>query len=351
MDTYESNNSRTSKLIALCVTIGIHLCLLVLLSFLTMKAVPASVKDDGIQVMLEEEAEEEKPEEIEDIEEIKEPEPVRPLNPAIDGKDAGLGSPANNGRQSQSGGDNARQPKVPANPTQGQGTQSTSPKPSPPTQQRPNVRQDNQAQTNNANVRSQTTQNRERTVASNANTSARQQADESAARQRAEQARQQEAARRQAEAEAAARRKAEQEEAARRKAEEDARRQQASGRVGNAFGNSNRQQQGSGQGNASSGQGNSQGQGVGGVGTSARVGSRTVLSLPKPDYTDKTSQGTVTVSIVVNKAGNVISATVTSGNTSQALKNAALAAAKRAKFSAGDNDAEKGTITYRFKRN
>ena len=339
MDTYESNNSRTSKLIALCVTIGIHLCLLVLLSFLTMKAVPASVKDDGIQVMLEEEAEEEKPEEIEDIEEIKEPEPVRPLNPAIDGKDAGLGSPANNGRQSQSGGDNARQPKVPANPTQGQGTQSTSPKPSPPTQQRPNVRQDNQAQTNNANVRSQTTQNRERTVASNANTSARQQADESAA------------TRRQAEAEAAARRKAEQEEAARRKAEEDARRQQASGRVGNAFGNSNRQQQGSGQGNASSGQGNSQGQGVGGVGTSARVGSRTVLSLPKPDYTDKTSQGTVTVSIVVNKAGNVISATVTSGNTSQALKNAALAAANRAKFSAEDNDAEKGTITYRFKRN
>ena len=349
MDTYESNNSRTSKLIALCVTIGIHLCLLVLLSFLTMKAVPASVKDDGIQVMLEEEPEEEV-EEIEEEEEIKEPEPVRPLHQAVNGKDAGLGSPANNGRQSQSGGDNARQPKPQANPTQGQGPQSTSPKPTPPTQQRPNVRQDNQPRTNNTNVRSQTTQNRDRTVASNPNNSSRQQAEESAARQRAEQARQQEA-KRQAEAEAAARRQAEQEEAARRKAEEDARRQRTSGRVNNAFGNSNSRQQGSGQGNASSGQGDNRGSGAGGVGADARVGSRKVLSLPKPAYTDQTSQGTVTVAIVVNKAGNVISANVTGGNTSQALKNAALAAAKKAKFSSGDNDAERGTITYRFKRN
>ena len=104
-------------------------------------------------------------------------------------------------------------------------------------------------------------------------------------------------------------------------------------------------------------QGNSNGNGVnghtngnGGVSNSASVGSRRVMSLPKPAYTDQTSEGTVVVNIVVNAQGNVTSASVASGNTSQALKNAALAAAKRAKFSSSDNNAERGTITYRFKQ-
>ena len=74
------------------------------------------------------------------------------------------------------------------------------------------------------------------------------------------------------------------------------------------------------------------------------------MSLPKPAYSDQTSEGTVVVSIVVNSQGNVVSASVTSSNTSANLRNSALAAARKARFSASDNNAEKGTITYRFKQ-
>ena len=97
----------------------------------------------------------------------------------------------------------------------------------------------------------------------------------------------------------AARRRAEEETAARRRAEEEAI-NSAGRRLESRFGNGNRPQQESSIGNESR-QGNNYGQSVGGVGVSARVGSRKVLSLPKPAYADQTSQGTVTVSIVVTR--------------------------------------------------
>lgn len=167
-------------------------------------------------------------------------------------------------------------------------------------------------------------------------------------------------------AEAEAKRKAEEEakkraeEEARRKAEEERKRQEAEAaaraahKVGGAFGkardNGNRGNttgdgaQGVETGNAAQGATT----GVGGTGTVASVGNRTATYLAKPAYPDNTSSGTVVVSIVVNREGKVTSATVKSGTTSAALRNAALEAARKSTFSSGSNNAESGTITYRF---
>lgn len=89
---------------------------------------------------------------------------------------------------------------------------------------------------------------------------------------------------------------------------------------------------------------------LGGIINSAKVGSRTVISLPKPVYSDQSSEGTVVVNIVVNAQGIVTTASVASSNTSASLRNSALAAAKKARFSANDKNAEVGTITYKFKQ-
>ena len=154
-------------------------------------------------------------------------------------------------------------------------------------------------------------------------------------------------------AEAEAKRKAEE---AKKKAEAEAA-AKAADKVGGAFGktrgNGNRGEttgegvQGVETGNAPRGTTS----GVGGTGTEARVGNRTAVYLAKPAYPDNTSSGTVVVNIVVNKEGKVTSATVKSGTTSAALRNAALEAARKSTFSAGANNAESGTITYKFKLN
>ena len=154
-------------------------------------------------------------------------------------------------------------------------------------------------------------------------------------------------------AEAEARRKAEE---ARKKAEAEAAAKaadQVGGAFGKARGNGNRGEttgegvQGVETGNAPHGATS----GVGGTGTEAHVGNRKAVYLAKPAYPDNTSSGTVMVNIVVNKEGKVTSATVKSGTTSAALRNAALAAARQSRFSAGTNNAENGTITYKFKLN
>ena len=80
------------------------------------------------------------------------------------------------------------------------------------------------------------------------------------------------------------------------------------------------------------------------------MGARRVVFLATPAYADQTSEGTVPVSLIVNSAGRVTSASVQRATTtSAALRNAAIAAAKQSSFSAGENNAEAGTITYRFK--
>jgi len=163
-----------------------------------------------------------------------------------------------------------------------------------------------------------------------------------------------------AKAEAEAKRKAE---AEKKKAEEEAKKRKeaakanAANKVGTAFGKANANgSRGNTEGNGVQGSptGNSNEgatTGVGGNGTatmSAILGNRT-SSLVKPEYKDNTSQGKVVVAITVNKAGKVIDAQVKSANTSATLRNAAVAAARKSTFSAGEKETETGTITYVFR--
>lgn len=87
---------------------------------------------------------------------------------------------------------------------------------------------------------------------------------------------------------------------------------------------------------------------VGGTGSVvANVSGRSVTSTPSPAY-NSNDEGKVTVNVTVDKDGNVIRAYIGSATTSsEALRDAALQAARRSKFSSGSNEAI-GTITYRF---
>ncbi|MGC9151468.1 MAG: energy transducer TonB [Microbacter sp.] len=105
------------------------------------------------------------------------------------------------------------------------------------------------------------------------------------------------------------------------------------------------------------GAGNTQGSGVQGNplgtvggnanGISASVAGRSPLYIPTPSY-QSNDEGTVTVHVVVDREGSVTNAYIgASTTTSQSLRNAALEAAKKSKFSKGDHDAI-GTIVYHF---
>ena len=165
-----------------------------------------------------------------------------------------------------------------------------------------------------------------------------------------------EEARRRAEEERIAREKAEQEriarekaeEAARIKAEQEAKRNQASSLAGSAFQNMGK---GQGQTKGETQQGNPAGQGSQG-GHSWSLNGRDLLSkLAQPSYQGN-EEGRIVVEIRVDASGNVISAAVTKGTTitNEALRNAALTAAKKNKFSTGGGVAI-GTITYNFRLN
>lgn len=87
---------------------------------------------------------------------------------------------------------------------------------------------------------------------------------------------------------------------------------------------------------------------VGGTGSiMASVSGRSVTYTPSPAY-NSNDEGKVTVSVTVDKDGNVIGASISSATTSSGvLREAAMQAARRSKFSSGSNEAI-GTITYRF---
>lgn len=95
------------------------------------------------------------------------------------------------------------------------------------------------------------------------------------------------------------------------------------------------------------------GGGIGTGGSNFELSGRSLIgSLPKPLY-NSDEEGKVVVRIVVDSKGNVTSATRTVGTniTSAALVDAALKAARSARFSASDGqDVQEGTITYVFKR-
>ena len=171
----------------------------------------------------------------------------------------------------------------------------------------------------------------------------RKQAEEEA-RIRAEQER---IAREKAEQERIEREKAE--EAARKKAEQEAKKNQASSLAGSAFQNMGK---GQGQTKGETQQGNPAGQGSQG-GNSWSLGGRNLLGkLAQPSYQGN-EEGRIVVEIRVDAAGNVLSASISTKGTTitnETLRRAAIEAAKKNKFSAGDGPAM-GTITYNFRLN
>jgi len=97
---------------------------------------------------------------------------------------------------------------------------------------------------------------------------------------------------------------------------------------------------------------NGTGTGTKGIGYS--LAGRNAKALPKPNY-NSNDQGTIVLNIIVDKDGNVISATYQpkgSTTAASALLNAAKRAAMNTKFDKKDNapSKQKGTITYHFVR-
>ena len=167
-----------------------------------------------------------------------------------------------------------------------------------------------------------------------------------------------EEARRRAEEERIAREKAEQERIAREKAEEEARikaeqeakKNQASNLAGSAFQNMGK---GQGQTKGEAQQGNPAGQGSQGGDKPWSLNGRGLLGkLAQPSYQGN-EEGTIVVEIRVDASGNVVNAAIaTKGTTitNEILRKAAIEAAKKNKFTAGDGVVI-GTITYNFRLN
>ena len=108
--------------------------------------------------------------------------------------------------------------------------------------------------------------------------------------------------------------------------------------------------QGSGSAQGSGQKGNPVGHGSSGGNSWSLSGRGIKGTLPQPAKTF-TQEGQVIVTIRVNAAGEVISATIKGGNISdKATQQLALEAARKAKFTEGDHD-QIGTITYNFKFN
>ena len=318
-----TDDNRKDKLKAAGLTLAIHLGLLLILLFATMNFNLAQrPEEDGVPVML--------------------------------------------GYMENAGGDDQGGSLHPGAPEQTEASEENVPEPasqpaSPPVPATPEAVQETKS--SSAQDPLMTSKTQEKTIAAEEakkQEDARKKADAEAKR-KAEAERQKAEAEAKRKAEAEAKRKAEAEakrkaEEARKKAEAEAA-AKAADKVGGAFGkargNGNRGEttgtgvQGVETGNANQGATS----GVGGTGTEAHVGNRTAIYLAKPAYPDNTSSGTVVVSIIVNKEGKVTNATVKSGTTSAALQNAALAAARKSTFTAGSNNAESGTITYKFKLN
>ncbi|MEE1091138.1 MAG: TonB family protein [Paludibacteraceae bacterium] len=165
-----------------------------------------------------------------------------------------------------------------------------------------------------------------------------------------------EEAKRRAEEERIAHEKAEQEriarekaaEEARIKAEQEAKKNQASSLAGSAFQNMGK---GQGQTKGEAQQGNPAGQGSQG-GHSWSLNGRNLLGkLAQPSY-QSNEEGRIVVEIRVDASGNVISAAIHKYTTitNETLRNAAVEAAKKNKFSTGGGVAI-GTITYNFRLN
>ncbi len=122
--------------------------------------------------------------------------------------------------------------------------------------------------------------------------------------------------------------------------------------LGSLFGNSGSTSGGGGADNASTQKGNPVGHGTSGGNSWSLKGRSLNGNLASPSY-NSNQEGKVVVEIRVNAAGKVIDARATSGTTisDKEVQRAAEDAAKKATFSAAENDNNDviGTITYVFK--
>ena len=101
-------------------------------------------------------------------------------------------------------------------------------------------------------------------------------------------------------------------------------------------------------------EGSYDGTGIGTSGSAIVEGRELIGSVPLPVYGAK-DEGKVVVEITVNQQGNVVSATYRakkSTTNNSVLVNAALKAARKARFNADETDdvVKKGTITYTFRQ-
>ena len=290
---------KKNKILSAAVSVGIHLILIIILSFLTLKYVQED--EDGIPVMF--------------------------------------------GEVPEAGGDSAGE-LLASNKTEQEASVEESPAPSKPESvpeptptKEPLMTQDDEPSVSAAEQERKAEEERKR----------QEELRKAEERRKAEEARIAEERRK---AEEAERKRKEEEERKRREAAE-----RANSKVAGAFGSakangSNGQTQGEGlqgstEGNANQGTTT----GVGGTGSNpvAKVGSRKPVYTPKPVYVDPKGSGTVVVEITVNRSGKVTNARIKSTTATEALNREALNKARISTFSTGANDAEVGTITYNFK--
>ncbi len=154
-----------------------------------------------------------------------------------------------------------------------------------------------------------------------------------------------------------AREKAEKEAKEKALAEERAKKQAAvdkANQLGALFGNTDSPEGGNGsdrESASSATKGNPVGHGSSGGNTWSLNGREIRGKLPKPAETFAQG-GTVVVAIIVDKEGNVISATARGGVYNEEIKQLAIKAAYKAKFTGTDRpDKQMGTITYTFNLN
>lgn len=121
-----------------------------------------------------------------------------------------------------------------------------------------------------------------------------------------------------------------------------------SGLFGNSSSAGNGNGTGSGSGEGPGHQGNPAGKGYAG-GHSWSLSGRSLTSMAQPSY-DKDIEGKITVNIRVDENGSVLSTSIGSPTTisDQQMRQAAMSAAKRARFSSGGGSAA-GSITYNFR--
>ena len=121
-----------------------------------------------------------------------------------------------------------------------------------------------------------------------------------------------------------------------------------SGLFGNSSSAGNGNGTGSGSGEGPGHQGNPAGKGYAG-GHSWSLNGRSLTSMVQPSY-DKDIEGKITVNIRVDAGGKVVSTSIGSPTTisDQDMRNAAMSAATRARFSTGNSSAA-GSITFNFR--